>query len=185
MTVPDSPPRFSPLPSAPEPKVSPPLRSSLVWPRLPPQQLSGLHSPLPGHGLPGAFFPPLRSAHPPILQLSAQLSSGQLLGLPSQVALGGPTWSPSRPASLQFITVLSCFCLVPPNSPQGLPTQPCVPGAWRCAQPVGGAPPVFPGAWVRECACPPTHRDQSDPKTATGDDEHVGREIRGVVAAGQ
>ena len=43
---------------------------------------------------------------------------------------------------------------------------------------------MFPGAWVRECVCPPTHRDQSDPKTATGDDEHVGREIRGAVAAG-
>ena len=45
---------------------------------------------------------------------------------------------------------------------------------WCCAQHVGGAPPVFPGAWVRECACTPTYWDQSDPKTATGDDEHVG-----------
>lgn len=33
---------------------------------------------------------------------------------------------------------------------------------------------MFPGAWVRECACTPTYWDQSDPKTATGDDEHVG-----------
>lgn len=92
----------------------------------------------------------------------AALSSGVLwaacLDLHSQVTLGGATWSPSRPAGLQFITVLSCFLPVPPNSPQGdgaagLPAQPCVSGTWRCTQHVGGAPPVFPGVWVHVCTC--------------------------------
>lgn len=34
------------------------------------------------------------------------------------------------------------------------------------------------------CACTPTHWDEPHPRTVSGDDEHVGQDVRGAVAAG-
>ena len=50
---------------------------------------------------------------------------------------------------------------------------------------------MFPGVWVRVCTwecvcvcvCTPTYWDEPHPKTASGDDKHMGQEVHSVVAA--
>lgn len=81
----------------------------------------------------------------------AALSSGVLwaacLDLHSQVALGGATWSPSRPAGLQFITVLSCFCRFPPTPRRGTELQ------GFPLSPVSLAPGAAPSMWEEPHQC--------------------------------
>lgn len=71
-------------------------------------------------------------------------------------------FSASRPAVYHSFVL---FLLGSPQLPARASRSALCP--WCCAQHVGGAPPVFPGAWVRKYACTPTYWDQSDPKTAT------------------